>query len=542
MKTKNRSKGCILRNLHCVVFHDLNLFYYFIFFSSFQHLHKTMMKGWVFPVIAIILVAMLSITGDCQEGGKTIKFSKYTAELYTSEAQGHGQHSRRVVFDDKHAYKEGAYLNDASFSYMYHNGGDHFGKCERVGDHHNCYVLSAGFKICEDVEREREGFLFVDCPVIKDPILGGSKRKLEKCYFYKEPSLDIEGNLYITDKWIELGTHYPVRFLKNQVGSTKYEITDFCSFEETVPNDRTKLSPIPGVKVYDFRDGKEGLFTESESLVLKNTQNQDNNYTILKKTIVKHFGFVGPSMGPAPVHMMSTRDTIPESFDAREQWPKCSVIKEIKNQNPCGSCWAMASSSVLADRMCISTNGATDVSLSPQFMVNCFPNQCGCQGGSDEPTWKDLMDIGTVPESCLPFHKQDETCTGRCDDGTQMPKYTKAKNFYSPWGETDKARVEAIQREIMEHGSVAASFIVFTDWEPYWLGPTSVYHRSKTATYDGGHVVRIIGWGTENGEDYWLIANSWGTGSQEGGFFKMRRGINECNIEETVIAGEPLIE
>lgn len=72
-----------------------------------------------------------------------------------------------------------------------------------------------------------------------------------------------------------------------------------------------------------FGDGKEGLFTESESLVLKNTQNQDNNYIRLKKTIDSHFGFVGPSMGPAPVHTMSTRDTIPESFDAREQWPKC---------------------------------------------------------------------------------------------------------------------------------------------------------------------------------------------------------------------------
>ena len=54
--------------------------------------------------------------------------------------------------------------------------------------------------------------------------------------------------------------------------------------------------------------------------------------------------------------------------------------------------------------------------------------------------------------------------------------------------------------------------------------------------------MRIIGWGTENGVDYWLIANSHGTDFREGGFFKMRRGINECNIEETVIAGEPLIE
>ena len=239
---------------------------------------------------------------------------------------------------------------------------------------------------------------------------------------------------------------------------------------------------------------------------------------------------------------MTTRDTIPESFDARVQWPECNVIKEIKNQGSCGNCWSMASSSVLADRMCISTNGATDVSLSPQFMVNCFPNQNGCEGGKNEPSWRDLMEIGTVPESCLPLIRFGKTCTGRCSDGTAMPKVTKTKNIYSPWGETNKTCVEAIQREIMEHGPVYSSFIVFDDWQDYTNWPNPIYHRSQTAKRVGGHAVRIIGWGTENGEDYWLIANSHGSGFRENGFFKMRRGINECNIEESVIAGEPFLE
>ena len=94
----------------------------------------------------------------------------------------------------------------------------------------------------------------------------------------------------------------------------------------------------------------------------------------------------------------------------------------------------------------------------------------------------------------------------------------------------------------MEHGPVSASFWTFSDWGDYQNWPSPVYHRSKTAVFSGGHAVLIIGWGTENGEDYWLIANSWGTSFREGGYFKMRRGINECNIEEGVIAGEPLIE
>lgn len=32
---------------------------------------------------------------------------------------------------------------------------------------------------------------------------------------------------------------------------------------------------------------------------------------------------------------------IPESFDAREQWPDCPTISEIRDQGSCGSCWVI---------------------------------------------------------------------------------------------------------------------------------------------------------------------------------------------------------
>ena len=36
--------------------------------------------------------------------------------------------------------------------------------------------------------------------------------------------------------------------------------------------------------------------------------------------------------GPAP---------LPESFDAREEWPECAaIIGAVRNQGDCGSCWA----------------------------------------------------------------------------------------------------------------------------------------------------------------------------------------------------------
>lgn len=55
----------------------------------------------------------------------------------------------------------------------------------------------------------------------------------------------------------------------------------------------------------------------------------------------------------------------------------------------------------------------------------------------------------------------------------------------------------------------------------------------------GRHAIRILGWGIENGESYWLAANSWNSDWGENGFFKIRRGNNECGVENTIIAGLP---
>ena len=60
-----------------------------------------------------------------------------------------------------------------------------------------------------------------------------------------------------------------------------------------------------------------------------------------------------------------------------------------------------------------------------------------------------------------------------------------------------------------------------------------------------GHVVRIIGWGVQNGIDFWLIANSWGKGwgdEKDRGVFKMIRGINNCNIEKWVMGPIPKVD
>ena len=80
-------------------------------------------------------------------------------------------------------------------------------------------------------------------------------------------------------------------------------------------------------------------------------------------------------------------------------------------------------------------------------------------------------------------------------------------------------------------------FFVFSDFRLYKSG---VYQKSANATGpEGGHAVKALGWGTEDGADYWIIANSWSPAWGDDGFFKIIRGTNECGIETTVAAGLP---
>ncbi len=123
---------------------------------------------------------------------------------------------------------------------------------------------------------------------------------------------------------------------------------------------------------------------------------------LANKSMNEIFGLLGTHIqGPANLPEPELLESVPESFDSRQQWPSC--IHPIRDQAQCGSCWAFAATETLSDRFCIASSGKTDVILSPQDLVSCDTWNQGCNGGILSWAWSYLTNTGAVTDSCFPY-------------------------------------------------------------------------------------------------------------------------------------------
>lgn len=224
--------------------------------------------------------------------------------------------------------------------------------------------------------------------------------------------------------------------------------------------------------------------------------------------------------------------SLPDSFDSRTQWPNC--IHEIRNQQQCGSCWAFAASEVLSDRFCIASQGAINVVLSPQDMVSCDKSNMGCNGGYLDRSWNYLVNTGIVSDECYPY-TSGSGITGTCQTsaGSCVNKSVPFKKYRASNSIT-YTTVQDIKTDLLTNGPIETGFLVYQDFMSYKGG---IYKKTSN-TLLGGHAVKVVGWGKENNVDYWIVANSWGTGWGENGHFRIAIG-NCCNFESSMISGSP---
>jgi len=246
-----------------------------------------------------------------------------------------------------------------------------------------------------------------------------------------------------------------------------------------------------------------------------------------------------------PLHLHEIKGALPDNFNSAQNWPTCTTIGTIYDQARCGSCWAFGAVEAISDRFCIhNTTAKTPILLSFQDMTSCGPDS-GCNGGDAGDAFYYAQQSGLVTAKCSPYTvptcpAAQEPClnfvsTPACQQTcSNQETWTNSKHFLSTTYSVGSDATQ-IQTEIQTNGPVEACFSVYEDFVSYKSG----VYQYTTGDYLGGHCIKIIGWGVENGTPYWLVNNSWTTTWGDKGQFKILRGQDECGIEDDVVGGLP---
>ncbi|XP_069189059.1 dipeptidyl peptidase 1 isoform X1 [Procambarus clarkii] len=241
-----------------------------------------------------------------------------------------------------------------------------------------------------------------------------------------------------------------------------------------------------------------------------------------------------PKPAPATPEQKARAAFLPENFDWRDV-DGVNYVSDVRDQESCGSCFAFASLGMLEARVRIATRNQRQDVFSTQDVVSCSLLSQGCDGGFGYLiAGRYSQDQGVVAEECNPYTAQDDPCnTNKSCPRTYVSEYHYVGDFFGGCNE------EAMLEALVDGGPFNLAFMVYDDFVSYSGG---IYHHTGLSNgfnplQDTNHEVLLVGYGVEEttGEKFWAVKNSWGADWGEDGFFRVRRGTDECGIESEAI-------
>ena len=205
-------------------------------------------------------------------------------------------------------------------------------------------------------------------------------------------------------------------------------------------------------------------------------------------------------------------------------WRTAGAVTAVKDQGQCGSCWTFSSTGALEGAHEIATGKL--LSFSEQQIVDCanlkhgYPS-FGCNGGNQSVAFKYLKSNKAELETVYPYTAKNGTCQYNESSATavNVSTYTKvtADNV-----EQMKAAVAKQPVSV----SIEADKMVFQQYK------TGIFDSSKCGT-KLDHATLVVGYGSSNGTDYWIMKNSWGTVWGEEGYMQLQivDGDGICGIQ-----------
>ncbi|XP_053183632.1 cathepsin S-like [Scomber japonicus] len=187
----------------------------------------------------------------------------------------------------------------------------------------------------------------------------------------------------------------------------------------------------------------------------------------------------------------------------------------------CGSCWAFTAVGALEGQLALKKGKLVD--LSPQNLVDCatqYGNH-GCNGGFYTEAFNYIKYNGIESEASYPGQYQE----GQCHHNSNNNVATCYEYNCLPQGNEN-----VMELAVFTIGPIAVA--IDANPEEFKFYKSGVYDNPM-CTQELNHGVVVVGYGTENGKDYWLVKNSWGTGYGEAGYVKMSRNKNnQCGIAQ----------
>jgi len=206
-----------------------------------------------------------------------------------------------------------------------------------------------------------------------------------------------------------------------------------------------------------------------------------------------------PPKSSVVVETLATLPQAPASVDWREK----GAVNAVKDQGQCGVCWAFGSTAAVESAHFIATGKLVSMSESQQVT-------CNKEGGCNECAFQFLKTNAACTEESFPYECPEKRTCPKC-----VAAMSVIRNYTVIQASNEAALMAAVARQPVAIG-IAASGSFMSYSSGIFQGPCP-----------GGrnHAVAIIGYGSENGMDYWIIRNSWGSGWGEKGYIRIRRNV-----------------